>query len=301
MSFFKDNLADFKTFNSKIYTFSSSAFSAKTTWCRFSNCINGYYVRDGQYLVDCHKHTTPELIFSLHGVLGYTDSHGNELYIPAGYFALFPAGFLHRQFYYKDSYSFGAAFDIQFADTPEGAYLARCFLTAPFLHLKASEQLLRILEQLSAEVVDQRACTDLTVGNLLSSMVIEVARIIDPRFESAEEHPNMKDARAEELVLFIRANLAAHLTQKDFEVNFGMSIKQLNRIMRRYYDLSVFGFLRKERIRKAKKLLEKSGIPLKEIAHQVGYSDEFAMSKAFKQIEGMSPSRYRLSYHHFNT
>ena len=71
--------------------------------------------------------------------------------------------------------------------------------------------------------------------------------------------------------------------------------------MRKYYDVSVFEFLRKERVQRAKKLLAKTGVPLKEIAGQVGYCDEFAMSRAFKQIEGLSPSQYRRSYYSVHT
>ncbi len=304
MSFFESNPTAFKRFNSKNFTFACTAFSAQSLWSHFSFSRmqdNLYFVRNGHYLVDCHKHSTPEILLSLYGNMGYTDEHDQELYIPAGQFCVFPAGFLHRQFHYQHSGALGIAVDLQFSDTPEGRYLSHCFQHAPFASLPMSETLLCTLHRLAAEIAEQRPCADTVIGNLLSTIMIETARGINPHFESSESDFKPKDKRAEEVALFVRSNLAAHLTQQDFEIYFGMSIKQLNRIMRKYYDLSVFAFLRKERIQKAKKLLSKTGVPLKEIARQVGYSDEFTMSKAFKQIEGLSPSQYRRSYHNIHT
>ena len=303
MSFFEKNPAAFKRFNSKNYTFSDRVFSAQTQWFHFSFSLahDRYYIRDGHYLVDCHKHSSPEILLSLHGNLGYTDQNNQELYIPAGCFCVFPAGFLHRQFRYQHSGSLAIAADLQFSDTPEGRYLSHCFQHAPFSALPMSDSLLDTLRRLAAEIAEQRPCADVVIGNLLSTVIVEAARAINPHFEAIESDFKPKDGRAEEVALFVRSNLASHLTQQDFEIYFGMSIKQLNRIMRKYYDLSVFEFLRKERIHKAKKLLTKTGVPLKEIARQVGYSDEFSLSKAFKQIEGVSPSQYRRAYHTIHT
>lgn len=300
----QQNPTSFKRFNSKNFTFSCTNFSAQSLWFRFSfSRIQDdlHYVRNGHYLVDCHKHSSPEILFSLYGTMGYTDQNDQELYIPAGHCCIFPANFLHRQFRYQRSATLGIAVDLQFSDTPEGNYLAHCFQNAPFTSLPMSESLLRTLRQLVTEVAEQRPCADITISNLLGNLIVETARIIDPHFEAIESDFKPKDGRAEELALFIRSNFASHLTGKDFEIHFGMSIKQLNRIMRKYYDLSVFEFLRKERIQKAKKLLLKTGVPLKEIAGQVGYCDEFALSRAFKQIEGLSPSEYRRSYHSIHT
>ena len=301
LTLFSENSAAFKQFNGKNRTLSRLEFDAQTIWLRFCQSKDGHYVRSGHYLVDCHKHSSPEIFFSLCGELGYTDENGTELYVPQGSFCLFPAGFLHRQFHYRQSVYLGIALDIQFHDIPVGAYLSRCFQSAPYSSLPMSEQLLSTIHRLSCEIVDQRPCVDVVINNLLSLLIVEVSRSINPHFEYTKSVVTLKDSRAEELASFICSNLSAHLTQVDFETKFGMSIKQLNRIMVKYYDMSVFAFLRKERIRQVRNMLTKTNLSLKEIALSVGYSDEFTMSKAFKQIEGIPPGRYRTSYHLIDT
>jgi AraC-like DNA-binding protein len=47
------------------------------------------------------------------------------------------------------------------------------------------------------------------------------------------------------------------------------------------------------RMRWAAGLLEGSGLPIKQIAWQVGYGDQFYFSRLFKSVHGISPSEYR--------
>ncbi len=46
-------------------------------------------------------------------------------------------------------------------------------------------------------------------------------------------------------------------------------------------------------MRRAKELLVASPLTIGEVARRIGFADVHAFSKAFRQIEGMAPSRYR--------
>jgi iron complex transport system substrate-binding protein len=48
------------------------------------------------------------------------------------------------------------------------------------------------------------------------------------------------------------------------------------------------------RIQAAKNLLLTSGLSIKEIACQVGFSDVYTFSKSFKRISGISPSAFQI-------
>ncbi|HEV3363705.1 MAG TPA: helix-turn-helix transcriptional regulator, partial [Acidimicrobiia bacterium] len=43
----------------------------------------------------------------------------------------------------------------------------------------------------------------------------------------------------------------------------------------------------------AKRLLRHTSLPLKEIATELGYADQFHLSKVFKRLTGLSPHDYR--------
>jgi AraC-like DNA-binding protein len=52
-------------------------------------------------------------------------------------------------------------------------------------------------------------------------------------------------------------------------------------------------YLTRLRVQRAMNLLKGTDTPLVQIAQEVGYADAFAFSKAFKRIEGRSPTAYR--------
>jgi len=54
-------------------------------------------------------------------------------------------------------------------------------------------------------------------------------------------------------------------------------------------------FLRQKRVEAARVLLLTTPLPLKTIARQVGFADEYQLSRVFKRVTGMAPSRDRKS------
>jgi AraC-like DNA-binding protein len=61
------------------------------------------------------------------------------------------------------------------------------------------------------------------------------------------------------------------------------------------YGVSAIDYLTNIRMNRAKRLMLRSGLRMKEVAHQVGYRDEFYFSRKFKQFAGMSPTVYMQS------
>jgi AraC-like DNA-binding protein len=73
-----------------------------------------------------------------------------------------------------------------------------------------------------------------------------------------------------------------------------MSAAQFYRSFRQEIGLSPIVYLRNQRIDQAKRRLAESIDSIKEIAEQVGYSDQFYFSRDFKKNTGVSPSEFRL-------
>lgn len=63
-------------------------------------------------------------------------------------------------------------------------------------------------------------------------------------------------------------------------------------LFKKTYGISAINYLTELRIYRAKQLIVGSDLRLKDIAHQVGYHDEFYFSRKFKKEVGVSPTAY---------
>lgn len=75
----------------------------------------------------------------------------------------------------------------------------------------------------------------------------------------------------------------------------GLSVTTLTRGFRKIYGVSVFEFLRNERLEKAKMLLESGEANVTEAAYAVGFSSPAHLTRLFSRRFGISPSKLRRS------
>lgn len=73
----------------------------------------------------------------------------------------------------------------------------------------------------------------------------------------------------------------------------GMSESHFSRQFKSAIGTSPIDWLRRERINQAKRRLIESDDPVKEIARQVGYADQFFFSKDFKRMTKLTPTQFR--------
>ncbi len=73
----------------------------------------------------------------------------------------------------------------------------------------------------------------------------------------------------------------------------GMSHTKLNRCFRQLYGMTVFAFLRNERLARARQMIENDGFNVTETALAVGYESISHFSQAYKKHFGVSPSHCR--------
>jgi AraC-like DNA-binding protein len=75
---------------------------------------------------------------------------------------------------------------------------------------------------------------------------------------------------------------AAHISQYHFF-----------RLFREVYGISPYQYIKARRLEKGKALITKDQMPIAQVALEVGYSDIFAFSKAYRQYFGVPPSRHQ--------
>lgn len=71
-----------------------------------------------------------------------------------------------------------------------------------------------------------------------------------------------------------------------------ISPKYYVNLFKKTYGISAIDYLTEARVNAAKQLMLRSEARLRDIAHQVGYNDEFYFSRMFKKETGMSPTAY---------
>lgn len=77
---------------------------------------------------------------------------------------------------------------------------------------------------------------------------------------------------------------------------FNVSYTYLSEIIKDFKDMSFINYLQHLRMNKAKELLEKTDMQVKEIFTQCGYNSSNSFGKAFKRIHGVTASVYRDKY-----
>jgi AraC-like DNA-binding protein len=113
----------------------------------------------------------------------------------------------------------------------------------------------------------------------------------DYRIRGERPSPSAPDF-VEHLRRYIHAHLADRITVADLARAVDMSVSALAHRYPAVTGETPMAAVRRARLDLAKGLLAK-GYRLREVAGQVGFTDEFHLSRTFKQVEGVSPGAYR--------
>ncbi len=91
------------------------------------------------------------------------------------------------------------------------------------------------------------------------------------------------------LTAYIRDNLDAPLKADDLCQRFGIARRQLSQMFQVLAQCSPREYLRRERLERARLLIEQEGYPVKSVASAVGYSHVSNFTKAYREYFGETP------------
>ncbi len=109
-----------------------------------------------------------------------------------------------------------------------------------------------------------------------------------PGFEVRDMPP-----RLQEILSYIEENLADQISLASLAEHLRMSKYHFSRYFRKYIGMSPIKYLNLARVQRAKGLLRRDDLTIREIAYRVGYDDLGALLRNFKKIEGRTPSDFR--------
>lgn len=121
--------------------------------------------------------------------------------------------------------------------------------------------------------------------------VIGVASI--SRDLGAPREEDVEFSGVQRIVAHIQNHLDDDLKPNDLAATAGLSPSQLDRRMRRVFQLTTSQFIRKSRIEHAAQLLTTTRRPVAEIALECGYGDQTAFTRQFRATVGLPPAAYR--------
>jgi AraC-like DNA-binding protein len=102
-------------------------------------------------------------------------------------------------------------------------------------------------------------------------------------------------ALADSIFELVRTEYAKDLSGTVIAARLGYSYAYLERVFRASYHRSIHQELLRSRIQAAAHAL-RMGKPIKNVAHEVGFSDYYYFLKVFKRVKGVSPGVFQASH-----
>lgn len=116
-----------------------------------------------------------------------------------------------------------------------------------------------------------------------------------PQIPAHKTSPSMPGPRLNRVMAFIEENLAVDLYISTLAEVAGMSSFYFCRSFKQSTGITPHQFVLARRMERAKDLLRQERIPLMEVAHKVGFTDQSQFTRVFRKIVGTTPSQFRRS------
>ena len=110
---------------------------------------------------------------------------------------------------------------------------------------------------------------------------------------AAVTHSAAKNVKLSEVCTYIQQKLYSRLTVTEIAEFFNVSSRRIHQIFNETLHVSPKQYISDLKIEKAKQILEKTSMPIIDIADALGYYSAYHFSSAFQRRTGCSPSAYR--------
>jgi transcriptional regulator GlxA family with amidase domain len=113
------------------------------------------------------------------------------------------------------------------------------------------------------------------------------------QFSSTLKRQEKEPPKLRDVSTFVLEHVDEALPVDRIAAGIGMSPRTLSRFCREHFDESPAELVRRLRVDEARRLLEETPLPLKEITARTGFGDASTMWRAFTQRLGVTPAAYR--------
>jgi DNA-binding response OmpR family regulator len=122
---------------------------------------------------------------------------------------------------------------------------------------------------------------------------LRLARRTEATEGAAEPATTRDEATLRAAMRLISRQLSSNFTLEEIAAGVGTYDKRLSSIFRQQLGMTVFGWIREERLRKSRELLADTSLGMQEIAETIGFRSASNFTTAFRERLGVTPSEYR--------
>ncbi|WP_372633065.1 helix-turn-helix domain-containing protein [Cohnella sp.] len=196
----------------------------------------------------------------------------------------------------------------QLIEAPEIPDELRMLLTHPESHRMNSSiyipvfstpsgiERLNILFHQLLHIANSDYSTHLAAGYMTTSLMLELSEQTMAGLRIAlGDHP--ADDLLANLIEWVRIHLAESISISQLAERFQYNPDYLSRYFKRRTGMSLQEYIHALKLSKAKDLLAQTRQSVKEVAYEVGFSDEKYFMRLFKKYEKITPTEYRKAYY----
>lgn len=157
----------------------------------------------------------------------------------------------------------------------------------------AGDRIERHLDEIAVELRRQRPGYQLLAKSQFAEMLIYILRSTGTETAGFDLNDNLSGHAVAKALSYINRHYREQLTVAMLARAAGISPSYLGERFRRETGTSLFDYICRLRIEKARQSLEESDAPISEIAAELGFCDTSYFSRSFHRFTGISPRQYR--------
>ena len=131
------------------------------------------------------------------------------------------------------------------------------------------------------------------VFSYLKILLIKLTRLKSDIQDSRNKSIIMPPDYLDELSTLINLNFTEQHNPSFYSDKLNLNLKALTQATKKYYNKTVSALITEKLILKAKWKLLHTNIPIKQLAQELGFNDEYYFSRFFKKHIGLSPKQFR--------
>lgn len=272
----------------------SEALQLEVVWCRIM------YRRYEKKYTRMHHHAFYEFHLALKGSCIFQTSDNRLITLQQDEFLMIPPSVPHEYLHTSEDFEdFVAGIQLSPKDeNPDGHFLRQAMeLAVPLTPHPATKRMNRYVRDFEESAYYNHPGLSAISSALMQLLLFETARCLYPQYAYSKNNRRSfeSDVQVEFVRKYIESNLHTKITAELIARQMNLSVKQLNRILKDSLNTTVSQMMRQAKLTHIRQLLENTNLTLDQIAAQVGFSNEYNMSRFFKQAEGMPPGIYRKS------
>jgi AraC-like DNA-binding protein len=157
----------------------------------------------------------------------------------------------------------------------------------PIIEIGLQNELLSLYSRVFDQVRDQAPLYQVKASSLIIMLIAEI--LAADRRAAQSTHSEQLVASAKFLM---QENVDGEINLNMICESLGVSSSHLNEVFKAYTAMTPYQYYISIKIHRAKELLERGGLAVKEVAFMLGFSDEYYFSRLFKNKTGLSPSHW---------